>query len=155
MEDNILIDEKYIHIDCEYDNKEDLLKYLTDTMLEDNVIKNTFYENILAREFKYPTGLNTGVIKVAIPHTNPEHVNEAAISIATLKNSIKFNNMENSNEELFVDLVFMLAVDNPEKQVPLLVKLMGIFSQSDKLKEIKESKDKSEIKKIMEDLLEG
>ena len=124
MEDNILIDEKYIHIDCEYDNKEDLLKYLTDTMLEDNVIKNTFYENILAREFKYPTGLNTGVIKVAIPHTNPEHVNEAAIS------------------------------DNPEKQVPLLVKLMGIFSQSDKLKEIKESKDKSEIKKIMEDLLE-
>lgn len=154
MEDKISIEEKYIHIDCEYNNKEDLLKFLTDTLLKDGVIKDTFYKNIVAREKKYPTGLNTGSIKVAIPHTNPEHVNRAAISIATLKDPVKFNNMEDSNQEIPVDLVFMLAVDNPEKQVPLLVKLMGIFSQTDKLKEIKESKDRNKIRQIMEELME-
>ncbi|WP_295883239.1 PTS sugar transporter subunit IIA [uncultured Anaerococcus sp.] len=154
MEDNILIDEKYIHLDSEYDSKEDLLKYLTETMLKDDIIKDTFYENLMERESKYPTGLNTGDIKVAIPHTNPEHVKRAAISIATLKKPIRFKNMENSTQDIDADLVFMLAVDNPEKQVPLLVKLMSIFSQKEKLEEIKNSKDKSEIKKIMEKLLE-
>ena len=47
----------------------------------------------------------------------------------------------------------MLAVANPEAQVPLIVKLMGVFSDKELLKKIKDSKTKQEIKQILEKLI--
>ncbi|MDY3006364.1 PTS sugar transporter subunit IIA, partial [Anaerococcus porci] len=96
---------------------------------------------------------NTGEIKVAIPHTDPKHVKSAAIAVATLSNKVKFKNMEDPNENIGVDLVFMLAVADPKSQVPLLVKLMSIFSDKELLKKIKNSKSGNEIKEELENLI--
>ena len=122
-------------------------------MMNVGKVKDTYCNAVLERELIYPTGLNTGDIKVAIPHTDPVHVNSAGISVATLKNRVEFKNMEDPNQNIDVDLVFMLAVANPEAQVPLLVKLMGVFSDKELLKKIKDSKTKHEIKQILEELI--
>lgn len=44
---------------------------------------------------KYPTGLHTDGLLIAMPHTDSAHVNEACISIARLENPIPFHEMGN------------------------------------------------------------
>ena len=153
MESQIEVREDLIFIDLECNSREELIKYMSDQMMNAGKVKETYCNAVLEREMIYPTGLNTGDIKVAIPHTDPVHVNSAGISVATLKNRVEFKNMEDPNQNIDVDLVFMLAVANPEAQVPLLVKLMGVFSDKELLKKIKGSKTKQEIKQILEKLI--
>ncbi|MBS5989190.1 PTS sugar transporter subunit IIA [Anaerococcus hydrogenalis] len=153
MESQIEVREDLIFIDLDCDSREELIKYISDQMMNVGKVKDTYCNAVLERELIYPTGLNTGDIKVAIPHTDPVHVNSAGISVATLKNRVEFKNMEDPNQNIDVDLVFMLAVANPEAQVPLLVKLMGVFSDKELLKKIKDSKTKHEIKQILEELI--
>ncbi|WP_106461192.1 PTS sugar transporter subunit IIA [Anaerococcus sp. Marseille-P3915] len=153
MESQIEVREDLIFIDLDCNSREELIKYMSDQMMNAGKVKETYCNAVLERELIYPTGLNTGDIKVAIPHTDPVHVNSAGISVATLKKSVEFKNMEDPNQNIDVDLVFMLAVANPEAQVPLLVKLMGVFSDKELLKKIKDSKTKQEIKQILEKLI--
>ena len=153
MESQIEVREDLIFIDLDCNSREELIKYMSDQMMDAGKVKETYCNAVLERELIYPTGLNTGDIKVAIPHTDPVHVNSAGISVATLKNRVEFKNMEDPNQNIDVDLVFMLAVANPEAQVPLLVKLMGVFSDKELLKKIKDSKTKHEIKQILEKLI--
>ena len=153
MESQIEVREDLIFIDLDCDSREELIKYISDQMMNVGKVKDTYCNAVLERELIYPTGLNTGDIKVASPHTDPVHVNSAGISVATLKNRVEFKNMEDPNQNIDVDLVFMLAVANPEAQVPLLVKLMGVFSDKELLKKIKDSKTKHEIKQILEELI--
>lgn len=153
MENQIEVREDLIFIDLDFNSREELIKYMSDQMMSVGKVKDTYCNAVLERELKYPTGLNTGDLKVAIPHTDPVHVKSAGIAVATLDKQVEFKNMEDPNQNIDVDLVFMLAVANPEAQVPLLVKLMGIFSSKELLKKIKESKTKNEIKQILEELI--
>lgn len=153
MENQIEVREDLIFINLDCNSREELIKYMSDQMMNAGKVKDTYCNAVLKRELIYPTGLNTGDIKVAIPHTDPVHVNSAGISVATLKNRVEFKNMEDPNQNIDVDLVFMLAVANPEAQVPLLVKLMGVFSDKELLKKIKDSKTKHEMKQILEKLI--
>lgn len=153
MKSQIEVREDLIFIDLDCNSREELIKYMSDQMMNAGKVKETYCNAVLERELIYPTGLNTGDIKVAILHTDPVHVNSAGISVATLKNSVEFKNMEDPNQNIDVDLVFMLAVANPEAQVPLLVKLMGVFSDKELLKKIEDSKTKQEIKLILEELI--
>ncbi|MDY3005823.1 MULTISPECIES: PTS sugar transporter subunit IIA [Anaerococcus] len=153
MENQIEIREDLIFLNCKFKDRDELLKFMSDKMMESDKVNKTFFDAVRERELKYPTGLNTGEIKVAIPHTDPKHVKSAAIAVATLSNKVEFKNMEDPNENIGVDLVFMLAVADPKSQVPLLVKLMSIFSDKELLKKIKNSKSGNEIKEELENLI--
>ncbi len=153
MESQIELREDLIFIDLDLNSREELINYMSDQMMKAGKVKGSYGNAVIERELVYPTGLNTGEIKVAIPHTDPIHVKSAGIAVATLKKSIEFKNMEDPNQNIDVDMVFMLAVANPEAQVPLLVKLMGVFSDKELLRKIKESKTKDEIKQILEELI--
>ena len=153
MENQIEVREDLIFINLDCNSRDELIKYMSDQMINAGKVKDTYCNAVLERELIYPTGLNTGEIKVAIPHTDPVHVNSAGISVATLKNRVEFKNMEDPNQNIDVDLVFMLAVADPKAKVPLLVKLMGVFSDKDLLSRIKKSKTSNEIKQILEELI--
>lgn len=63
---------------------------LTSTMLlENRCVKETFLKSCIKREIAFPTGLPTQV-PVAIPHTDPAHVNQNAVCVLRLKNSVMF-----------------------------------------------------------------
>ena len=74
MESQIEVREDLIFIDLDCDSREELIKYISDQMMNVGKVKDTYCNAVLERELIYPTGLNTGDIKVAIPHTDPVHV---------------------------------------------------------------------------------
>ena len=53
--------------------------------------------------------------------------------------------MGGGQNDVKTNLIFMLAINNPDNQVKTLSKLMSIFSSKDDLASIYNSKDNSEI----------
>ncbi len=77
-----------------------------------------------------PTGLPLGgAINAAIPHVDIEFVNRSALALATLKSPVVFYNMVDSEEAVPVQLVIMLALDQPKSQIEMLQQVAGILQQ--------------------------
>ncbi len=136
-----IFDPKLILFDVEAEDSTELLRKLSFKLLEEGYVKESFEEAVIEREKVYPTGLPTPGIMVAIPHTNPEHVLKPVILFANLKKPVMFKEMGEGTNDIPAELVFMLAVENPSKQIEILKNLMGIFSKKEVLLSIKESTD--------------
>ncbi|GAB6138761.1 PTS sugar transporter subunit IIA [Halanaerobaculum tunisiense] len=147
--ENIIIDQDLIKLGVNKEKKEDMLKLLSDSLLEKGLVKESFYEAIINREKKNPTGLKGRHTNFALPHTDANHVNKTAIAIATLDNSVEFYSMEDSDEKVMVDLIILLAVKNPSQQVKVLQKLLGAIQNEDVVKSIKEATDIQNVQKII------
>ncbi|MGL5270987.1 MAG: PTS sugar transporter subunit IIA [Selenomonadaceae bacterium] len=138
-----------IELDLAAETSRDVIAVLGEKMLENGYVKNSYIDAVIEREKNLPTGLDLGDFSVAIPHTNAEHVISSHIAIAVLRRPVVFYSMINQTEKLQVDLVLLLAINDPEGQVCLLKKLMGIFQNKGLLQKIKAAKEKQEIVELL------
>lgn len=140
------IDEELVFVGLSgFNNKEEILKNIAEKMVEQGYVKESFTQAILDREKIYPTGLQSSSLGVAIPHTDSEHVNSQAISIATLKEPVTFIHMGSDDIEVTVKIIFMLAIKNPKDQLTLLQKFMDILQKEEVLNKIANSEKKYEV----------
>ncbi len=128
-----LLDEELILLDYTADDKERLLAQLAAVLHSRGYVKESYGPAVIEREAVFPTGLKTLGVEVAVPHTDPRHVKQAAILVARLAAPVTFKEMGNSGREVAVKLVFMLAVTDPKEHLTTLSKLMAIFSDKEKL----------------------
>lgn len=131
-----MIDEELIFPQLDLKNSDEIISFLAEKLEKAGRVKPSFEQAVKDREKKFPTGLPSGEIAVAIPHTDVEHVNEASLVFATLKSPIKFQNMADKNQSLPVSFVVMLAMKEPHSQVTMLQSLMQLFQNQDHLKEL-------------------
>jgi PTS system galactitol-specific IIA component len=71
---------------------------------------------------------------VAIPHTDPEHVNRTQVGFMSLKEPVEFIEMGTDDKKIPVTMMFMLALKEAHQQLDMLMKLMDVF-QNDELME--------------------
>ena len=95
----------YLAVTLSGDNDKEVIKQMASALEEEGYVKDTFADAIVKRESVYPTGLPVGQINVAIPHTDPEHVNNAAICLGILDKPVTFNvmGMEGETTEVSLD----------------------------------------------------
>lgn len=148
-----LLHEELMLLDYEAKNKDELLKNLASILKERGYVKESYIEGVLEREKVFPTGLNTNGVKVALPHTDAKHVNKPAILVAKLKEPVTFKEMGMSGRDVEAELIFMMAVKNPDEQVKTLSNLMSILSKKDMLVSLYNCKTKSEIIDILSGIL--
>jgi PTS system galactitol-specific IIA component len=101
-------------------------------------VGTSYGDATVARETIHPTGLPTKPICIAIPHADAENVVSSALAYAALKTPVMFRNMVEPEEELPVEMVFMIANDSPEEQVKSLRRLATIFGDPERLVQLKE-----------------
>src|SRR5574342_659735 len=66
-----------------------------------------FTDDVWKREQTYPTGLPTQPMAVAIPHADPEHVEQSAVCIGILKSPVGFTQMGTDGSAILdVRLIF-------------------------------------------------
>lgn len=113
-------------------SSEDVIKVLGARLLALGNVKEGFVAATLKREADMPTGLPLGgTINAAIPHVDIEFVNHSALALATLKSPVTFYNMVDTEEAVSVQLVIMLALDQPHSQIEMLQRVSGILQQPD------------------------
>ncbi|MDF7638009.1 PTS sugar transporter subunit IIA [Lactobacillus sp. ESL0791] len=142
---NINIDKKDIFLNKEFSSRKQFYDFITNILLEEGKIKDTYKNSILVRESKFPTGLDTGEIKVAIPHTDYNQSNVTQLVITTLSKPIKFKKMDNPVDEIEVSIIFLILFNKPEKQLLMLKQIMNIIQDQVFLKNLLKQNSTSEV----------
>lgn len=128
-----------VYRDLDFNNSNDILSFLADKLKEEGYAKEGYKEAILKREIEYPTGLPAEV-KIAIPHCDHTLVNESAIAIGVLNNTVDFQAMDDPSKTLDVQIVIMLALNEPHGHIEMLQKIVQLIKSSEDLKKIIEGK---------------
>ncbi|MDT8860847.1 PTS sugar transporter subunit IIA [Alkalihalobacillus sp. MEB130] len=149
----MLLDENLILKDVEATSAEEAIRLMAGNLFEKGIVKESYIEAIVEREKNFATGLPTKGYSVAIPHTDKEHVNEKAISVAILKEPVDFVIMGEESETTPVKLVFMLAMNESHSQLELLQRLMQIFQDDEVLHSLAHEESKTKIKDSLLQLL--
>lgn len=117
-------DKHYLAVSLSGSSDQDVLGQMADAMFQEGYVTDGFHDAVIKREETFPTGLPTGAINVAIPHTDPEYVKKAAVCLGVLEEPIEFHVMGMEGEKTNVSLLFMLAIKRKEEQLGLLQKLI-------------------------------
>ncbi|MBE3519253.1 MAG: PTS sugar transporter subunit IIA [Firmicutes bacterium] len=105
-------------------DREQVLSYLADVLLQKGFVKEGYKESLLDRERRFPTGLYVNdELKVAIPHTEIAYANENVLVVAKPLNRLSFYRMDKPGDPIDVDVVFMLVVRDPGAYTKFLSKL--------------------------------
>lgn len=110
----------------------EVIETLGNALRERGCVNDGFVAATLAREASMPTGLPLGgEINAAIPHVDIEYVSQPALGLATLKAPVVFQNMVDPDEAVPVQLVIMLALDQPKSQVEMLQQVAQVLQRPD------------------------
>lgn len=146
------MDEMEIIVMMELESKSsgEIIKELGSALLNKGYVKKSFISATIEREKSVPTGLELmGGNNVALPHAGVEHVIKPALAMAKLKKEVKFRKMDDPDAEIPVKLVFMPAIKDPHSYIVTLQKLVNVFKNPELIREIMESDDPEEIKRLL------
>jgi PTS system galactitol-specific IIA component len=116
----------------EKDTSEEVIRLLAEKLKANGYVKDSFADAVVAREATLPTGLPLGRdVNVAIPHTDPVHVLKPGMALATLKKPVDFANMEDPDEPVSVGVVFLMALNDKDRQIDMLQQIMETVQSED------------------------
>lgn len=130
---------------------------LAGKLIEQGCCKESYLQALKDREAVFPTGVMVDQIGVAIPHTDPEHINESAIAIANLKEPVNFYHMgtnPSDGMEVPVRFVIMLAIAGGN-HLDFLQKAIMLIQDYDLLQKLVDAKDSEEIIELIKKKEEG
>ena len=130
-----MINEELIYLDMPYSTQDELFEEMSKKFLKLGYVNEEYLDALKKREEEFPTGIKTQVAGLAIPHVDSKYIKKAGIAVVRLKKPILFQEMC-TNNDVDVNLVFMLLVKDKSKQVTTLSALMGCFSNEEALKQL-------------------
>ncbi len=114
-------------------------------------VRETFCDKVMEREREFPTALPTSPVAVAIPHTWVEHCIRPAVAVGILKRPIPWIEMATLDHVLDAQVVLLLSITEPEKQVRFLQKVVDFFTSADNLTTLLTYREVESVKKLLEE----
>ena len=109
--------------------KEEVLQMLAEEMEKQGFVKKGFYESVMKREELVSTSVGNGI---AIPHGNPDFVNQSRVAFAVLKKPVTWDNTE--SVWLVVLLGMKMAGHEEVKRAQIFYKeLISLLEQPESL----------------------
>jgi len=142
------IDKDLIFLDPKVQSIDMLFKLICAELEKRGWIGTDFFNSLIERERRFPTGLNTGKIKIAVPHTDPDKVIIEGMTVAVIKKPLDFAEMGHHGKRLLpVNIVFLLLLK--KGRVEFYQKLLNKIKNSDILLKIYESGNKRDTCQIL------
>ena len=128
----------------------DAIGKLTAVLVNTHHVTPEFADDVWEREKTFPTGLPTQPLAVAIPHADPDHVNQSAVCIGVLNSPVQFSQMgTDGSTVLDVIIIFLLAIKEKEKQVEMIQQLMTLIQSPELLDGLSRVKSASEAMRLI------
>lgn len=136
---------------CNYeaDTFDQVITFLGSKLFEAKKVSSDFVENVLKREYGFPTGLPTKPYGVAIPHTEQEYVYDSCLSFCTLKHPVMFKSILGDGSDIPVKFVFLLASKDSEGHMSFMKNIMTAFQSSDIQKDLAEARSNEDLYKTL------
>jgi PTS system galactitol-specific IIA component len=129
----LVLNEALVLLNLEAPDARAVIEALAGRLHAQALVSADYGQQTYTRELEHPTGLPTKPFCIAFPHADAQGVHESALAVAVLRHPVPFRNMGDTEEELLVSVVLMLANKSPEEQVQTLRNLALLFGQPDKL----------------------
>jgi galactitol PTS system EIIA component len=129
----LAIESDLIETDMEVSDRWEAIDRLAALLRAKGYVRETFCEKVKEREREFPTALPTSPVSVAIPHTSVEHCVRPAIAVGVLKRPIPWIEMATIDHVLDAQVVLLLSITEPEKQVRFLQRVVDFFTSADNL----------------------
>lgn len=129
--------------------KEETLEFLSGKLYESQYVSADFQSAILEREKTYPTGLPSEGVGIAIPHTDNKYVYKTTMAIGILNEPVLFQSMDNKNKEIKIQIILMLAIEEPHGQLEALQQVVSLIQNKKLVQKLTETTTKSEIIKLI------
>ena len=137
-----------IATDVEAKNSEEVIRKVGKLFYDNGFVKDSYIDAVIKREKVYPTGLQLDGIAVAMPHTDPPHVNRSGVCVAKLKNPVTFQHMGAEDVLVQAELIFMMAIQNPDEHMETLQKVLNVFQNVEIAQKFKNAKNNDELYEI-------
>lgn len=145
-----VLDPQAILLGINAKTNEEVIRLLADRLHSLGYVKDTYADAVVKREQTMPTGLPLErEDNVAVPHTDPEHVLKAGVALATLQTPVNFANMEDPDEQVPVGYVFLLAINDKDRQIDTLQQIMGLIQDPAALDALKAAKSIDDVQAIL------
>lgn len=141
-------------VGIEASNRCEVLATMSGNLFRQGYVQESYIQAIQEREVHYPTGLPAAEIGVAIPHTDAVHVNKAAVSIGILKKPVLFQMMGNPSQIIEAEIVFMLAIKEPQEQISMLQKLSSLFQNRTLLRNLRKAVEREQAVSLLNQALQ-
>lgn len=128
---------EYVLLDMDAKTSQEAIEMLAEKLVNQGAVKPSFIPAILKREEDYCTGLDFEEMSIALPHTDPIHVNKPCIAIGVLRKPVVFQSMGMPDVPCNVEIVIMLGITEPHAQLDFLRSLMQAFQTPGRLKALK------------------
>jgi len=135
--------------DLEAATKEEALEKMGRFLREKGLVKESFIEAIQERERNYPSGLPMEGHKIAIPHTDAEHVEQSVLLFARLRRPLEFSVMGDPTQKIQVRLISMFALKEKKLIGDLLETLITSYQEDATLDAIIKARDGTEMYRIL------
>lgn len=148
--DNKLFSDKVLIFHQDLKTQDEVFEDLNKKLLAKGIVNDEFLDAVKKREMKFPTGLQLeSGFGVAIPHTDPQFVNEDQIGFMSLNNPIQFRQMGSETDKVQVKMIFILCLKEAHKQLDMLQNLMTLFGDSNQIEQLYKCKSPDEFLKII------
>ena len=136
----IIINEDLIQTDVIASTQNEIFEQLAKPLYDLNLVNEGFLEGVRRREQNFPT--------------DPEYVKQNAISVGVLRHPVTFTVMGTDDETTDVRVVFLLALNESQKQLNILKSITELIRDAKQLEKLL-SCDSTEIYKILDSKLKG
>ncbi len=146
-----LVKPDFVLGDLRASTREEALIQMAEFLVEKGKCEPTFVDAILKREQLHPSGLPMPGPKIAIPHTDAEHVRQSIILFARLTEPVEFLSMGSPDDKLEVRMISMFALKEKKRIGDMLETLINVYQNEDILNKILDAGDSEEIFQTLKD----
>lgn len=123
---------RYLVIHGSAKDRYEAISMCGEALYKEGLVSEQFGTLCVEREKKYPTGLPTE-IPTAIPHAKDEGITENSICFLKLDRPVVFKRMDDDTQDVNTDMIFNLAIKNPDEHLKALQNMMMFLNDSDAL----------------------
>lgn len=134
-----------------YQDKQEVFDAVYQQVLEKGWVTKDFSEKILERERNFPTGIDQGDFGIAIPHTDPEWVKQEFIALIIPDKPVLFQRMDDMNQDIQADFIFILGLNQPHEQLVMLQNLMQLIQNTELLKKLYQQTNNNDILRFLKE----
>ena len=144
------IDPRAIALGVEVQSSEQVIRLLAGRLEALGYVKPSYADAVVKREATMPTGLPLGqAVNVAIPHTDAVHVIRPGVALGVLSAPVDFANMEGPDEAVPVGVVFLLAINDKDKQIDMLQEIMEAIQDPATLGGLTRARTAEEVRSLL------
>lgn len=111
-----------------------------DALYEEGLVSRQFGTLCINREREYPTGLPTE-IPTAIPHAKDDGIVESSVCFLKLDKPVTFKRMDDDSKDVNTDMVFNLAIKDPNEHLKALQNMMSFLNDPEALQKCRSLSD--------------